>query len=155
EESVLETVDARGDGFTIANRAEVPGDLEPPAMSGFGDRLQVFPADLGVNLEPRRPFIGPVFDDSPRLLGRRDVSPLDDGIGTGQIGTADVHSRPGNRSGIDLLLEADLGVRRNAAGGPDARDPAAEVEPRGADVELRAPAGCRSVKRVIVHPHEA
>ncbi len=68
---MLEVVDAERDRFLKAHRAKMPGDLDPLLVRLRDRRPQLGAANVGVRLDPRRPFRRPVGDEA--LSGRRRI----------------------------------------------------------------------------------
>ena len=122
---MLEVVDAERDRLAERHRAEVAGELQPALVRRLDGGAERLAADVGVGLEPRHAFVGPVVDDAPRLFGRADLGHRRRPAGTGQVGSGEVHARPGNCAAIDRLLHVDLVIGRGAAGRADRGDAAA------------------------------
>ena len=130
------------------------GELQTTLVRRHDGRAQHFPADVGVSLEPRHAFIGPIVHDAACLLGRSDLRHRPGPAGPGEVGTREMQPRPRCLAAIDRLLHVDLVVRRGAAGSAGGSDAVGEIKPRRGKLQLHT-AAARRVERVVVHPDDA
>src|SRR6185437_2339964 len=128
EETVLEVVDADRGGFAVGDRAQVTGDLQPQAVRLVHRRLQFGAGDVHVGLERGDVLFRPERHGLLRVLGVADGVHLDEGrVRAFQIRPGDVHVRAGQLSRIDRVLEVEVGVRLDAAGGAQGGDAHGEI----------------------------
>ena len=154
QQAVLQRVDAGVDRLDVADRAEVAGDLDAPPVRGGGDGPEIFPADFGVHLEPRGALVGPVVDHPGRLGRCGDMAALEDIVWSSEIRPAQDHPGTGHLAGLDLGLERDVGIRREAAGGPSSGHPGRQVQSGCAEAEL-PPAARAGVEEMVVEADQA
>ena len=166
-EAMLEIVDAERDGFGIAHRAEMSGDFEAVAVR-FLDRGAKFGAgDVHVGLERGRTLRRPEADGGARVRRIGELVHLDEGAARAfEIGRRHIHVRAGNMTRIDLLLEIEVGIGLDAAGGAKRGDAGGEIEPGRGKRHLRhdqrfvamaggIQIGPGDVIDMVVHAHQA
>jgi hypothetical protein len=70
EQAVLEVVDAEPDRFAEGHGTQMSRELQPARVRGTNGGAERLAADVGVGLEPRHAFVGPVIDNPSRFIGR-------------------------------------------------------------------------------------
>ncbi len=151
---MLEIVDAECHRLLVAHRAEMARHLHAALVGLFDGGAQIRAGDVGVDLDPRRSFGGPVVHEAPRRLRRGHYGHVRRSrlTGAGDVGRGhhDVRSHP--MAVVDLTLGVDVRVRRVRSGRPDRGDARGEVEPRAREADPDLATACRRVEQMVVHP---
>ena len=167
--AMLEVVNAERDGFRPGDGAEMAGELEVVGVGGGDSGGKLRAGDVHVGLEGGHAFGGPVVDHAGSVIGTGELVHLGkDGGRAFKVGSGGIERGPGHEAGVDAVLDHEVGVGLQAAGGAHSGDASSQVEARRGVGDLRdKEAGLRDVavhdlKRgrvgvveMVVHAHKA
>src|SRR5258708_11220822 len=167
EKAMLEIVNSKLGRLWVGHRAQVTRDFEMPAVRLIDRSLKLRARDVHIGFERSCALISPESNRSPSVLGRCDLVHLDERASwTLKVEPGHVDMRPNHFSGIDLLLDVEVGIRLDASCRAHRRHAIGEVEPRRAEGHLgnddrvfEMPGGVNvwpsDVKHVIMHSDKA
>ena len=151
---MLEIIDADLGRFAITDRTQVPGDFQPAFVRLFYRRAQLFARDIHVGFERRCALVSPVVHHTARIVSSSELMHhWGEGAGAFQVRPGDVHLWTKHPTRIDQLLDFQIVVRLNTAGGANRRHPEGEVETRKtcAHVRIHRRRAAHRKEHVVVH----
>ena len=166
-EAMLQIVDAQRGGFRVAHRAKMAGEFQAMAVRLFDGGAQLGAGDVHVGLVGSRALRRPEGDGGACVRRIGELVHLDEGaVGAFEIGRRHVHVWPHDMTRIDLMLEVEIGIGFDAAGGAQGGDAQGEIEPGRGKGHLRhhqrlvavtggIQIGAGDVIHMVVHAHQA
>ena len=131
------------------------GHLQPRLVRFVDRRRQFLGADRRVRLQPGRPFGRPVPHEAPRLVGVLEARHDVDAFVAGHVRRGNVYARSGLQASLNLVLQVDLGVGRQASGRADRGHARRQVEALARVAHRMHPTTGRHVEEVVVQADHA